>query len=118
MARLVLLVKETISVDTKVEYMNEEVATVWIKVGARGKKPILLSGIYREHKFLYMPDDTGSDRNQERRWSSYIQSCVNAATANDVVIIGDTNVDFMKWDSPEPGLKTRLVARMKTEWGH
>ena len=114
-ARLVLLVKENLSVDIKEEYMDEEVATVWIKIGARGKKPVLLSGIYREHKFLYMPEETGSDRSQEKRWYKFVQSWVNAANAHDAVIIGDTNIDFLRWDTPEAGLKTRLVAKMKLE---
>ena len=63
-ARLVLLVREGINVEVKEEYMEYTVAAVWIKVGVRGRKPLLIAGVYREHNFMFQPD--GSDEHTNR----------------------------------------------------
>ena len=48
--------------------MDTEVASVWIKIGARGRKPVILSGIYRQHRFLFKEtEESASDRSQQRR---------------------------------------------------
>ena len=46
-ARLVLLVREGIQVKILEDLMDTSVCSVWIKIGARGRKPLILAGIYR-----------------------------------------------------------------------
>ena len=52
-SRLIIFVKETLKVEIKTEFMDVQVAAIWLKVGARGRKPLLIGGIYREHKYLF-----------------------------------------------------------------
>ena len=62
-SRLIIFVKENITVEIKNEFMDNQIAAIWMKIGARGRKPLLLGGIYREHKYLLQPSDSvsGSD---------------------------------------------------------
>ena len=114
-ARLVILVKAGVKVEVQNQYMDSQIAAVWMKFGARGKKPLLLSGIYREHIYLFQETDiSASDRSQLNRWNRFINSWTRAAANHNVVVIGDTNIDFLKWDSPDP-TKLKLVELMKDE---
>ena len=115
-ARLVLLVKEELQVKVTEEFMDVDIATVWIKIGTTGRKPIYLSGIYREHRFLFQDtDDSASDRSQIIRWRKFVEAWKRAAVGDkNVIVIGDTNLDFLRWDDPEPN-KEAMVDKTKDD---
>ena len=115
-SRLVIFVKEGINVEVKNELMDDEVSAIWLKCGSRGRRPLLIAGIYREHKFLFQGAETGSDRAQQQRWSKFVDKWkVAAAVANhDVYVIGDTNLDFASWDNPDIAHQ-RVIEKVKLE---
>ena len=115
-ARLVLLVREELQVKITEEFMDTEISTVWIKIGSTGRKPVYLSGIYREHRFLFQQtDESASDRSQTARWNKFIDAWKRAATGNkNVIVIGDTNLDFLRWNDPDPN-KVTMVEKTKSE---
>ena len=47
MMRIVMLVREGIQYEVLTDYMDTIVASIWIKIGAKGRKPLALAGIYR-----------------------------------------------------------------------
>ena len=84
-------------------------------MGARGIKPLYIAGIYREHRYLFQDSDkSASDRSQLCRWRKFVSSWIKAASNCDIIVIGDTNIDYVKWDMPEPA-KVKLVEIMKDE---
>ena len=64
LARVVMLIRDGVNVKIQKHYMDRVVAAIWIKIGAAGRKPMNICGVYREHKFIYdgAPDDSGSDK--------------------------------------------------------
>ena len=72
---------------------DQNVASIWLDLSRRGAKKLTIGCTYREHKLLLQEDrhTTGSDRQQ---W-------MTACQGSDVVIIGDTNLDHLKWELPE-----------------
>ena len=98
-SRLVMLVKEDLNYKLLDEYSDKEIAAVWIRIGSKGKKPMVVAGIYREHQFLNKekPNPSGTDQEQLRRWNIFLDKWRKAARGQDVTVTGDTNLDFLKW---------------------
>ena len=104
-ARLVLLVRNGVRVEVQEKYMDNQLAAVWLKIGARCRRPLFLSGMYREHRYLFQNDETSAtDRSQLLRWTRFVYT----------ILVGDTNVDYLRWNLPEPS-KTKLVVSNSTK---
>ena len=116
-SRMVIFVRESLQVEVKTDLMDTDVAAIWMKVGARGRRPLLIGGVYREHKYLFQdPEtDTGSDMSQLLRWTKFVETWVNAARSNqDIMVIGDVNLDSLTWATPTPA-HTRMVDLIKQQ---
>ena len=113
-ARLVLIHKEDMQVKVMPELMDKSVAVVWI--GHRGRKPIVLAGYYREHQFILQDDrdDSGNPARQLDRLNKFVESWKKAEKGNDVIVLGDVNLDYVKWSQPEAA-QTRMVDKIKNE---
>ena len=111
-ARLVMFVKEGVNVTLVKEYMDTEVTAIWVKCSGRGRKPVLVAGVYREHKFLFHGPETGSDRAQNSRWYKFVDSWKAASTNKDVLVIGDFNLDYERWAIPDNCHK-KMVDKVK-----
>ena len=116
-SRIVLLTKEGLNFSLEDGRMENDISTIWIKVGGKGRKGVLVCGTYREHKIIRQPEpnlSSNPDRQQER-WSRIIEQWKNASdTGNNVIVIGDMNVDLEKWDDPEQ-LVEPMVDLLKEE---
>ena len=114
-ARLVVLTRNGLNIDLEKKFMDNQISAVWMKVGMRGRKPLYLTGIYREHRYLYQEtDESASDRNQLLRWKRFVNMWTKAAENRDLIVLGDTNIDYLRWNLPDPA-KTKLVELMKNE---
>ena len=51
-ARIVLVVRDDIRVHKLEEYMDNQTATIWVRVGAGRLNSLVVGGIYREHSQL------------------------------------------------------------------
>ena len=116
LARLVMLIREGIEVKIQRQFMDNIVAAVWIKIGAPGRKPMILGGMYREHKFIYdnAPADSGTDYHQNQRWFKFIENWKKAAAQGDTIVFGDMNLDYSRWSLPELS-HVRMVDKTKDE---
>ena len=103
-SRMNLLVKEGIIVKVLKNLMHDDIASIWLGVQIPGGRKFKLCGIYREHKILngQQPNPTEVPAAVDNRWRLFLRQCV-AATAGgaEVIITGDVNLDFLKWDTPE-----------------
>ena len=116
LARIIMLVREGVKVQTQNQFMDKLVAAIWIKVTARGRRAMTICGVYREHSFVYpgAPANSDSDANQDHRWHRFINNWKIAAVNNDVIVIGDTNLDYLRWTQPSQKHE-RMVQEMKDE---
>ena len=116
MVRILMLVKSDVQVEVLDEFMDSEVAAIWVKLAIKGKKPLVVSGIYREHQYLEQGADntSESDRSQLERWRRYVNTWSRAARRYEIVVLGDTNLDWLRWDQPEQS-KVKMVDLVKTE---
>ena len=107
-ARLVLLVKEELEVKTMDEYMSQDIASIWVRVGQQGRKPLMVGSIYREQHLLLpgaprgTPNNTDAPAQQLERWRKAVQGWKAAARGHKCVLIGDLNLDYLQWTNPEP----------------
>ena len=64
--RLVMLVREDMTVGVMNEYIDNTLVAVWVKIGAQGRKPMLLGAVYREHQCLQQPKPNVSKTDQQQ----------------------------------------------------
>ena len=95
--------------------MEDTISTIWLKIGGRGVKGVRICGVYREHKIIRQPEPNISDdiTQQNRRWKKIIGQWVDGSSADSCLIIGDTNMDLLKWTNPEQALEE--IVRMVDE---
>ena len=100
--RIAALVKDGLNVQKLNNHMNDTVASIWLRVSAKGRRPFHLGSIYREHKWIKQPDGdmSGDSRQQFMRWESFITQWEAASSRADTFVIGDTNLDLIKWNQP------------------
>ena len=82
--------------------MAMNVPDIWVKVTARGKKPLVIGGIYREqHQLLQtIPNKTDDPKLQLDRWKVTLSGWKKASKNAKCVTIGDLNLDHCKWMDP------------------
>ena len=102
--RMVAIIKERINVEVVPQWMDHEVASVWLKILKKGGKKLYVAGIYREHKLLnqIQPNLTDEMSLQTARWDKFVRSWESASINSEVIVIGDTNLDEVKWAVPDP----------------
>ena len=69
-ARIMLLVEEGVKYRKMERFMDEQTASIWIKLEKKGGKPLHNGGIYRDNKLLLQeqPNLTGEPALQRLRW--------------------------------------------------
>ena len=115
-ARIVLLVRESLQVQMLYDLMDAETATIWIRIGNTRRNQLVIGGIYRQHLLLgdmNRPDTRAELQNlQEERWCRIVRKWKSIGRKNNCVIIGDLNLDYLKWHSP-PQNQESMVNRVK-----
>ena len=102
-SRLAVLVKEGVQVQTLEQYMDEEIASVWLKISSKGTKKIHLGAIYRQHKLIKQgtPNLSGDINLQVNRWKKFVSQWKAASNRVDTIVMGDINLDFNKLETPD-----------------
>ena len=85
--------------------MDDCMATIWVRIGTPGKNSIKIGGVYREHLILG-ENNTEMTRQehklrQEQRWRMFLKKWKSASRKQNCVVVGDFNLDHLKWDSPD-----------------
>ena len=90
--------------------MTPEVVSIWIKVGGRGGSSTLIGGVYREQYLIHYSAPANSDNafNQTARWKKYINQWKNAARIKSCWVVGDLNLDVLKWNSTDYHLESMV----------
>ena len=107
-ARLVLLVRNDVTAQLLVDNNDKEAAAIWVKVGSTRRKSLVVGGIYRQHQLLGQETELTRQQllqQQERRWTRIVDRWRRLARNSDCVVVGDLNLDYLRWDSPESHLE-------------
>ena len=115
-ARIVVLVKEGVQIKLMEQFMDNMVSAIWFKIGTKGNKPMLVGAVYREHQHIYQiePNNSGLPSRQNQRWFKFVDSWRRAAATSDVMVMGDINLDLVKWNSPD-WVQLKMVNKVKDE---
>ena len=114
-ARIILLVKNGINTVIMKNCMEKDISSIWVKIGNRGRKPLVIGGIYREQHLLKQgtPNLSDDPNLQYDRWCRTIQGWIKAANGSKCIVLGDFNMDFKKWQ--DPLYNSRLIEKTKAE---
>ena len=73
--------------------MDEEITSIWLRVGGKGRKSVMIGGVYREHTIIgpWAPPNSSIPREQRRRWKQFLSQWKRAALrTSSCVVTGDT----------------------------
>ena len=107
-ARIMLIVKNGVTVQKLDKLMSNNVSTIWVKLGTGKKTGIKVGGVYREFQYLGDHRDlTRQDivKEQELRWNTIVHQWTQASSNSSTIVIGDLNIDFDKWETPDQNVE-------------
>ena len=96
--------------------MDTTVASIWVRIASQGRKSVTLGFMYREHQYIWqdLQGDSGSIQNQNVRLNTFVEQWKSAARGADLILLGDLNLDFSKWQQPEQA-HVKMVDKIKAE---
>ena len=102
-SRIVLLCKTGNIFSVESERMDDDISSIWVKIGGRGKKGLLLGGMYREHTLVNQPEPNNHNEpiQQEYRWNKFLKQWKAAGDTGPCLVMGDMNIDMLNWNTPE-----------------
>ena len=105
-SRLVALIRENLQYKIAEEIMDDDITSIWIILGGRGRKNTITGGVYREFTMIgnNTPADSENPREQTKIWSKFLRQWRKAGRmTSSCHLTGDTNLDKMRWNSPDNG---------------
>ena len=117
-ARIAVLIKEDLNYEILKQYMSNDISTIWVKINRKGRKKLIVGGIYREFKFIRQTEneEKGNLSDQNDRWRRILNQWEAATNGADSVIIGDCNLDYNCWEAPT-GRQVEMIETTKSTIG-
>ena len=83
------------------DLMTNEFSSVWLEVGLRGQKSILVGNIYTDWQYLHQADDSSlSFQAQFLRFSDFIDKWEHAIESSEEChLVGDLNLNFLEYST-------------------
>ena len=106
-SRIVLLAREGVRLSILDNCMDGNIPSIWVKITSKGRKSLVIGGLYREFHHLLQPSPNNSDdwALQVARWKTTIASWKKASLNSKCIVVGDLNIDFLQWHLPTYRLK-------------
>ena len=98
--RMTALINDGALLEVIDSWMDPEIVSIWLRVNKRGNK-MYLGGVYREHSILKQRYPTDREELQYQRWEKCIRQWEVASHQADCILLGDTNLDMLKWQHPD-----------------
>ena len=102
-SRVICYMHQSLVGKVRDDLMSDQFSSIWLEIGLPGKRKILVCQLYRDWRYLGQPDrgaHSHTTQEQMRRWIIFIDQWDQAlATGKEVVILGDCNLDFLKFDN-------------------
>ena len=93
--------------------MDDKIPSIWCKIGGK-KNGITIGGFYRE--YTQLGTEQGNDnpqiklQKQEWRWRRWMKQWKLASKAANCYVIGDLNLDHLRWGNPESSQENMIEA--------
>ena len=102
-SRISVFVHKDIQSKVRLDLMSDLFSSVWVELGHKNQKKILVCNLYREWRYLNQVDDQSkSPEAQFERWRIFINQWEQALNENkEVLVVGDVNLDFLQWTVDE-----------------
>ena len=108
-SRIVAYVRNDVVYKRRTDLENDHDAMIWLEIKYKGGRNLILGLVYREHKYLMQTvNNSGTDEEQLTRWRTIVDKWEIAGDTNDVVVMGDTNIDWTDWNNLS-GIHARLA---------
>ena len=91
-ARIVAYVKDDLDCKVEESLMDTNIACIWLWIG-RGRSRLLVGQVYREHMVLGNRESSSAE-NQTVRWRKFLEKVRQTERFENVVIIGDMNINL------------------------
>ena len=99
-SRTGMLIHSQIYYKRRVDLETQGTSTIWIQLSHPGRKPILVSAVYRQFQRLGVVD-SDSIRNKKIRWKKIVEKWEQAAKEDkETIVMGDFNLNTLRWDTP------------------
>ena len=98
-SRVIVYKHKSVVSKLREDLMDDNISSIWMELGFPNKRKILVCNVYREWQYLNQPDDLSkSIPAQLQRWDLFLNQWQRAlATGKEVHVIGDINIDHLKW---------------------
>ena len=96
-SRIVVYKHESIVAKVRADLMDESVSSIWLELGFKHQRKILLGSLYREWQLLGQTDKvSGSSASQLERWKAFLSQWEQAlGEGRETVVMGDINIDWL-----------------------
>ena len=109
-SRVSVFTHKDLIVKERADLMNDTFSSIWLEIGLPRHKKILVCNLYRDWQYLSQDSDSSlATSAQLERWLSFLDQWERAMQENkEIHVMGDTNLDFLKWNNPnQPGSNQR-----------
>ena len=98
-SRIAVYIHEDIQAKLRDDLMNDTFSSVWLELGLPRQRKFLVCQVYRDWQYLDQPDNSSLDINQQlTRWLQFLDQWERALLqGKEVIVMGDMNLDFLKW---------------------
>ena len=101
-SRVVCYLHSSIVGKVRHDLMSDQFSSIWVEVGLPGRTKFLVCQLYREWRYLGQPNrgiHSSTLQEQMRRWVIFLDQWEQAlATGKEVLVLGDINLDHIKFD--------------------
>ena len=115
--------KNVAKVKLRTDLMNQTFSSVWLQVGLKGQKSILVGNVYREWQYLYQADNSSlSIQAQLCRFTDFINQWKLAIESSEEChLLGDMNLNFLEYANgsiPQNSQSYKLQSLIKLLYEH
>ena len=104
-SRVVMYVHNSIVADLREDLMDDNISSIWVSLGFKYQRRILVGGLYREWQLLGRNDNgvSLSETAQLSRWKVFLSQWERAiAEDKETIVLGDVNIDWLTCLEPNP----------------
>ena len=108
-SRVAAYVHKDLVVKVRNDLMNDQFSSIWLELGLRNQKKMLVCICYREWQYLKQPanDNSHTIKSQLERWLCFINQWEQAiATGREICVVGDFNLNYFHFDTENQGTNT------------
>ena len=103
-SRLVIYKHESVTAKLREDLMSADIDSIWMQLGFKGHKKIIVGGLYRVWQNMYQSDNSSlSIESQLQRWRNFLTQWEDAMKdGQETIVLGDFNLDWFSSMDPDP----------------